>query len=308
MANETVLKRYEGNPIIVPGQVPRANSIFNSAVIPFRDGYVGVFRVDEICRTMSLHVGWSRDGLQWDISPDRIDLLCDDPEIATHGVGYDPRVTPVDGTYYVTWCNDYHGPTIGIATTEDFETFHQMENAFPPYNRNGVLFPRKIGGKFAMCHRPSDRGHTPFGDIFYCESPDMIHWGKQRHVFGPSGGWQSTKVGAGPSPIETDEGWLLIYHGVLTSCNGFVYSMGAAVLDLDEPWKVRYRTRDYIMAPTTDYERVGDVPNVVFPNSALVDDATGDLTLYYGCADTVIGVAYANIKDIIQFTKDCSMV
>jgi len=223
-------------------------------------------------------------------------------------VGYDPRVTPVDGTYYVTWCNNYHGPTIGIATTEDFETFHQMENAFPPYNRNGVLFPRKIGGKFAMCHRPSDRGHTPFGDIFYCESPDMMHWGKQRHVFSPSGGWQSTKVGAGPSPIETDEGWLLIYHGVLNSCNGFVYSMGAAVLDLDEPWKVRYRTKDYIMAPTTEYERVGDVPNVVFPNAALVDDATGDLTLYYGCADTVIGVAYGNVKDIVQFAKDCSMV
>ena len=135
----------------------------------------------------------------------------------------------------------------------------------------------------------------------------MTHWGKQRHVFSPAGGWQSTKVGAGPSPIETEEGWLLIYHGVLTSCNGFVYSMGAAILDLDEPWKVLYRTKDYLMAPTTDYERVGDVPNVVFPNAAIVDD-DGNVTLYYGCADTVIGIAHAKVQDIIDFTKGCSMV
>ena len=307
MANETVFRRYEHNPIIVPDQVPRANSIFNSAVIRYADGYVGVFRVDEIDRSMTLHVGWSKDGLSWDIEPDILTLECDDAEIATHGYGYDPRVTPLEETYYVTWCNDYHGPTIGLARTDDFKTFTQMENCFPPHNRNGVLFPRKIGGKYAMLHRPSDRGHTPFGDMFYCESPDLRHWGKQRFVFGPAGGWQSTKIGPGPVPIETDEGWLLIYHGVLTSCNGFVYSTGAALLDLDEPWHVLYRTKDYLLAPTTQYERVGDVPNVCFPNATIMDEDTGEVTLYYGCADTCIGVAYAKLDDIIAFTKERSL-
>jgi beta-1,4-mannooligosaccharide/beta-1,4-mannosyl-N-acetylglucosamine phosphorylase len=107
-----------------------------------------------------------------------------------------------------------------------------------------------------MLSRPSDNGHTPFGDIFYSQSPDLIHWGRHRFVMGTAGGWQSTKIGAGPVPIETDEGWLLIYHGVLTSCNGFVYSFGAALLDLDEPWKVRYRAAPYLLSPQTLYECV----------------------------------------------------
>ena len=127
--------------------------------------------------------------------------------------------------------------------------FHQMENAFLPYNRNGVLFPRKIEGKFAMLSRPSDTGHTRFGDIFYSESPDLTHWGHHRHVMSPTWGWQATKIGAGPTPIETSEGWLLIYHGVLTSCNGFVYSFGAALSDPEKPWKVIYRTRPYLLNP-----------------------------------------------------------
>lgn len=307
MANETVLKRYEGNPIIVPEQVPGANSIFNSAVVPFEGKYAGVFRVDEQDRTMALHPGFSHDGIHWDISPERIHLVCDEPEIATHGVGYDPRVIPLEGTWYVCWCNNYHGPTIGLARTDDFQTFHQLENMLPPYNRNGVLFPRKIGGKYAMLHRPSDRGHTPFGDIYYAESPDLMHWGKQRFVFGTAGGWQSTKVGPGPVPIETPEGWLILYHGVLTSCNGFVYSMGAAILDLDEPWKVLARTSHYLLAPTTDYERIGDVPNVVFP-AACLEKPDGELWIYYGCADTCVALATATIADIIAFTREHNLV
>ena len=182
----------------------------------------------------------------------------------------DPRIVKLEKKYYITWCNGYHGPTIGVAYTKDFENFYQLENAYLPFNRNGVLFPRKINSKYAMLNRPSDNGHTPFGDIFYSESPDMIHWGCHRHVMTPIPfTWQSTKVGAGPNPIETNIGWLLIYHGVLTSCNGFVYSMGAAILDLEKPWKILYRTKPYLMSPQKLYECVGDVPNVFFPSKKL---------------------------------------
>lgn len=111
-----------------------------------------------------------------------------------------------------------------------------------------------------MLSRPSDNGHTPFGDIFYSESPDLTYWGRHRFVMGVTEGWQSTKIGAGPVPIETSEGWLLIYHGVLTSCNGFVYSAGAALLDLDQPWKVIARAKPYIISPQTYYECVGMCP------------------------------------------------
>jgi beta-1,4-mannooligosaccharide/beta-1,4-mannosyl-N-acetylglucosamine phosphorylase len=217
---------------------------------------------------------------------------------------YDPRVTWLEDRYYVTWCNGYHGPTIGVGYTHDFETFHELDNAFLPFNRNGVLFPRKVGGVYLMLSRPSDNGHTPFGDIFVSESPDLVHWGRHRHVMAPrSWTWEATKIGAGPTPIETPEGWLLIYHGVLTSCNGFVYSMGAALLDLDEPWKVIARSRDYILSPQVVYEQVGDTPNVVFPCAALLDTPTGRLTIYYGGADTVVCLAHGYLSEVIDFVK-----
>ena len=157
-----------------------------------------------------------------------------------------------------------------------------------------------------MLSRPSDNGHTPFGDIFTVKAGSGS--------LGPAppgdaaGGVKATKIGAGPVPIETTEGWLLIYHGVLTSCNGFVYSMGAALLDLDEPWKVRYRTAPYLLSPQKDYECVGDVPNVVFPCAALCDADTGRLAIYYGAADTVTALAFAYIDEIIAFVKENSLI
>jgi beta-1,4-mannooligosaccharide/beta-1,4-mannosyl-N-acetylglucosamine phosphorylase len=302
MANETVFKRYAGNPIITARAIPRANSIHNSAIVRFGKGYAGIFRVDEQDMNFVLHVGHSDDGIHWRIDPAPVRMRSDDPDIKVADHSYDPRITKLADTYYITWCNAAeHGPCIGLAATKDFKTFRQMENPLPTANRNCVIFPRKITGKYAILHRPSDRAHTPFGDIFYATSPDLIHWGCHRFVFGPIGGWQSTKVGPGPVPIETKDGWLLIYHGVWTSCNGYLYYAGGALLDLDKPWKVLYRTKDYLLAPTELYERVGDVPNVIFPSSAIVE---GDrIRLYYGCADTCISMAEAKLSDVIRFVK-----
>jgi beta-1,4-mannooligosaccharide/beta-1,4-mannosyl-N-acetylglucosamine phosphorylase len=298
-----VVWRSSRNPVIPRDLIPSSNSIFNSAVVPFGGGFAGVFRCDDKRRFMQLHSGRSEDGIDWEIEDDRIEWVSDEPEIGQWVYGYDPRVCWIEDRYYVTWCNGYHGPTIGVGYTRDFETFYQLENAFLPYNRNGVLFPRKINGKFAMLSRPSDRGHTPWGDMFYSESPDICHWGHHRFVMGTKPGWQSTKIGAGPTPIETTEGWLLIYHGVLTSCNGFVYSAGAALLDVDRPWKVMYRTAPYILSPQELYECVGDVPNVVFPCAALFDAPTGRIAMYYGAADTVTGLAYTQVDELIEFVK-----
>ncbi|MEX1173324.1 MAG: glycoside hydrolase family 130 protein [Chloroflexota bacterium] len=296
--------RSSRNPIIPRDSLPRSNSIFNSAVVPFGDGYAGVFRVDDTARTMNLHAGLSQDGISWQIEPDPISFVPAHGRVAelqaTFEHAYDPRVTWLEDRFYVTWCTGYHGPTIGVGWTHDFVTFHQLENAFLPFNRNGVLFPRRINGQFAILSRPSDNGHTPFGDIFYSESEDLIHWGRHRHVMAPvPWTWASTKIGAGPTPIETAEGWLLLYHGVLTSCNGFVYSMGAALLDLDEPWNVVARGRDYLLSPQVPYEQMGDVPNVVFPCAALVDRDTDRLTIYYGAADTVTCLAHAHLSEIV---------
>ena len=303
-----VVWRSGHNPIIPADLLSCSNSIFNSAVVPFGDGFAGVFRVDHKDRRQYLHAGRSADGKDWRIDEEPIAFVCDDPEIGDFQFAYDPRVTKMEDKYYVVWCNGYHGPVIGMAYTYDFTEFHQLENALLPYNRNGVLFPRKIGGKYALLSRPGGPGHNAYGDIFYSESPDLCHWGRHRYVFGSSSGWQMTKVGAGPAPIETTEGWLLIYHGVLESCNGFVYSTGAALLDLEMPWKVLYRTRSYILAPKETYERMGDTPNVVFPCAALADSATGRIALYYGGADTVTCLAYADVDELIHHIEADSVV
>jgi beta-1,4-mannooligosaccharide/beta-1,4-mannosyl-N-acetylglucosamine phosphorylase len=255
-----------------------------------------------------LHVGRSPGRFNWTFEPKPIDFICDDPEVKRHEYGYDPRVTLIEDSYYVTWCNGYHGPTIGVARTKDFVTFEQLENSFLLYNRNGVLFPRKINGKFAMLSRPSDTGHTPFGDIFYSESPDMICWGKHRHVMSKGDPWwQNTKIGAGPSPIETSEGWLLFYHGVINTCNGFNYSIGAALLDHDQPWKVKARLNQALLIPEADYELVGHVPGVCFPVGCLCDNATGRLAIYYGAADTFSALCFGQAEEIVEFIKSNSM-
>ena len=299
--------RYSQNPIIKRDAIPSSNSIFNSAVVPFQDGYAGVFRCDSKCVSMDIFAGFSKDGIHWEINHDPI-VFEGDEEITKREYRYDPRICFLEDRYYITWCNGYHGPTIGVAYTFDFKTFHQLENAFLPYNRNGVMFPRKINGKYAMLSRPSDTGHTPFGDIFYSQSPDLEYWGHHRHVMSTfkddASAWQSTKIGPGPVPIETEEGWLLIYHGVINTCNGYVYRMGAALLDLEQPWKVIARSKAYVLAPYEPYECMGDVPNVVFPCATLADADTGRIAIYYGCADTVTGLAFTTVDEMIKYIKE----
>lgn len=300
--------RYSENPIIKGNHIPCSNSIFNSAVVPYGDGFKGVFRVDDKRIRPRLHVGNSKDGIHWDIEETPIrfnnEKLCDPEETGTVYYAYDPRVCFIEDRYYITWCAGYHGPTIGLAYTFDFETFYRLENAFLPYNRNGVLFPKKINGKFGMLSRPSDTGHTQSGDIFYSESTDLEYWGHHRHVMAPQWDWGPMKIGAGPVPIETDEGWLLFYHGVLNTCNGMVYRMGVALLDKDEPWKVLKRGRYYLLSPTETYECQGDVRNVVFPCACLTDAESGKITIYYGCADTVTGMAFTTIDEISKFLEE----
>lgn len=310
---EDVVWRYSGNPIIPRNPIPCAQGVYNSAAVPFGNGFAGVMRVEHKDSMPRLHAAHSLDGIHWNIEEQKIHLRGGDPDIARPAYSYDPRVCKfeegADSLYYITWCTDYHGPTIGVARTRDFITFEQLENAFLPFNRNGVLFPRRINGKYVMLSRPSDNGHTPFGDIYVSESPDMIHWGRHRFVMGAGGQWwQGTKIGAGPVPIETTEGWLLLYHGVCNTCNGFVYSMGAALLELDAPSHVRYRTDKYLLFPTEAYETTGFVPNVCFPCAAICDAPTGRLAIYYGAADTCTSLCFAYVGEIMDFLKANSTV
>jgi beta-1,4-mannooligosaccharide/beta-1,4-mannosyl-N-acetylglucosamine phosphorylase len=258
---------------------------------------------------MNIHAGFSQDGIHWEIDHEPIKMQPGNTGMIESDYKYDPRVTWIEDRYWVSWCNGYHGPTIGIAYTYDFKEFFQCENAFLPFNRNGVLFPERIDGKYAMLSRPSDNGHTPFGDIYISFSPDMKFWGEHRCVMKVSpfeqSAWQCTKIGAGSVPIRTDEGWLIFYHGVIHTCNGFRYSMGAAILDLNDPSRVLYRTQPYLLAPDALYELTGDVPNVLFPCAALCQE--DKVAIYYGAADTVVGLAFGYLQEILDFTRSNSL-
>ena len=278
-------------------------------MIQYDGKFVGVFRAEYKNSRPHLHIGWSQDGFSWQIDEERIRWIDEQGEVYQPTYEYDPRLVKIDDKYYIMWCTEFGGfPTIGLGHTEDFKKFIRLENAFLPFNRNGVLFPRKINGKYMMLSRPSDNGHTPFGDIFISESFDLKHWGKHRKVMskGGYGWWQSLKIGGGPPPIETSDGWLMIYHGVNLTCNGYVYSFGGALLDLEEPSKVLYRSGNYLLTPEKEYETNGFVSNVVFPCATLYDKQTGRIAIYYGAADTYLALCFTYINKLVEYIKTTS--
>ncbi|MFZ1292393.1 MAG: glycoside hydrolase family 130 protein [Melioribacteraceae bacterium] len=302
--------RFSKNPIINWNPIPKAARVYNSAIVPFQNEFAGVFRADQKNGRATLFSGKSEDGITINLDLDPINWIDENGNPKPTSYAYDPRVVKIDDTFYIVWCDDMNGPSIGLGRTKDFKTFTRMSNPLMPFNRNGVLFPRKINGKYYLLSRPSDSGHTPFGDIFISESPNLIYWGNHKHVMskGGKGWWQGTKIGAGPIPIETKEGWLLFYHGVSGTCNGFVYSFGAVILDINEPSKVLYRTRDYLLTPEKEYETIGFVPNVVFPCANLFDAETGRIAIYYGAADTYTAIAFTQVDELLNYIKNNSEV
>ena len=303
------LWRYQENPIIGRNPLEGVARIFNSAVIPYEGAFIGVFRGEQTNGIPYIYLGRSQDGIHWNFDPEKIPFVDAQGKPFMPIYAYDPRLVKVEDAYYLIWCQDFYGASIGMAKTTDFKTFVRLENPFIPYNRNAVLFPRKIHGNYVMLSRPSDSGHTPFGDIFLSESPDMTFWGKHRHVMGKgSEWWESLKIGGGAAPIETSEGWLLFYHGVSGTCNGYVYSIGGAILDIDEPSRVKYRCERWLLTPEEWYEERGFVPNVTFPCATLHDPETGHIAVYYGAADSYVGLAFGQVDEIIDYIKDHSRV
>ena len=301
--------RYSENPIIGRNPAKGVARIFNSAVMPYGDGFIGVFRGEQTNGIPYIYLGRSKDAIHWEFDEEKIPFKDEEGNDFMPRYAYDPRLVKVEDTYYIIWCQDFYGASIGIAKTQDFKTFTRIENPFIPFNRNAVLFPRKINGKYMMMSRPSDSGHTPFGDIFLSESPDMVYWGKHRHVMGKSPEWwESVKIGGGAAPIETNEGWLLFYHGVTGTCNGYVYSIGGAILDIDNPSVVKYRCENFLLTPEEWYEERGFVPNVTFPCATIHDAATGRIAIYYGAADSYVGLAFTTADEVVAYIKEHSVV
>jgi len=301
--------RYTENPIIGRNPIPGVARIFNSAVVPYEGEFIGVFRAEQTDGIPFVYLGRSKDGIKWTFDTEKVPFTDSEGNSFMPRYAYDPRLVKVEDTYYIIWCQDFYGAAIGMAKTNDFKSFERIENPFLPFNRNAVLFPRKINGNYVMLSRPSDSGHTPFGDIFLSESPDLVYWGKHRHVMGKSEKWwESLKIGGGAAPIETSEGWLLFYHGVTGTCNGYVYSIGGAILDRDNPSKVLYRCSSFLITPQEWYEERGFVPNVCFPCATIHDADTGRIAIYYGAADSYVAMAFTTLDDIIDHIKKNSEI
>lgn len=296
--------RYSENPIIKRNPIKDVARIFNSAVVSYKGKFIGIFRGETVTGIPYLYLGYSEDAINWHYEEEKIHFVDEQGNEFMPKYAYDPRLIKVEDTYYIIWCTDFYGAALGLAKTRDFKTFIRMDNPFLPFNRNGVLFPRKINGNFMLLSRPSDSGHTPFGDIFLSESPDLVYWGKHKHVMSKGENWwQALKIGGGAAPIETTEGWLLFYHGVTGTCNGYVYSMGAAILDLKKPSVVKYRSENFILTPEEWYEERGFVANVIFPCATLHDAETGRIAIYYGAADSYVGLAFTSAEEIVNYIK-----
>jgi len=307
-ASSSPLWRWSGNPLTKRNPTANIARIFNSAVVPFQGGFIGVFRGEQTNGIPLLYLGRSPDGFRWSFDDKPIHFVNKAGQPYEPLYAYDPRLVKIEETYYILWCGDFYGAAIGLAATQDFQSFTRYENPFIPFNRNAVLFPRKVNGKFLLLSRPSDSGHTPFGDIFLSASPDLEYYGHHRHVMGPSREWwESLKIGAGAAPIETSEGWLLFYHGVASTCNGYVYSLGGCLLDLNEPSKVLYRSSNYFLTPEEPYEEKGFVNNVCFPCACLVDKDSQRLALYYGSADSYVSLAFGYVDEIVAYIKSHSV-
>lgn len=227
----------------------------------------------------------------------------------------DPRISKIDDDYLVTYTalqrpafDKIDGVRIGLAVTKDFKSIHQHNIVGPPNHRDkdAVIFPRKINGKIMMLHRiEPDIQIIAFDSSEQLYNPPAKLW--EEHlanlddhiVMRSEFKWEGKKIGAGPTPIETKEGWLLIYHGVDLN---HVYRMGVALLDLDNPQKVIARATVPVLEPELDFEINGDVPNVVFPEGAVV--INGVLHVYYGAADLVIGHAEVPMDELMDWLLD----
>lgn len=291
-------KRCTQNPLITSKDIPyQVNTVFNAGAADLGNEVLLLLRVESCSGRSHLTVARSKDGMNdWQIEDKALMHPGEAFPYEEFGVE-DCRITwmkELDAWIVVYTAYTEHGPAIGIAKTKDFRSVERTGIAFPPDNKDGAMFPRKINGLYAMLHRPSVGG----GSIWIGYSPDLTFWGKSDVVVPIRGGpwWDGIRVGAGLPPIETDKGWLLIYHGVKLLPGGPIYRMGAALLDLEKPHKLIARARRWLFAPDEQYERIGDVPNVVFPCGGFVRG--NDLWVYYGAADSSICLATFPLKEL----------
>lgn len=295
--------RHPANPIITAADLPyAANTVFNPGAT-IRDGEtILLMRVEDRRGLSHLTVARSSDGVTgWriDDAPSFLPTPDTHPE-EIWGIE-DPRVTFIgEEQRWIVAYTAYSrgGPLVSLATTEDFETFERLGAVLPPENKDAALFPVRFAGRWALIHRPMGF------HMWIAFSPDLRHWGDHRILLHARDGgwWDARKIGLSPPPLQTDRGWLILYHGVRTTASGSIYRLGLALLDLENPRRVLKRSSEWLFSPREAYERSGDVDDAVFPCGwTLVDD---EVRMYYGAADTSIGLATARLSELLAWLDE----
>lgn len=299
--------RFEGNPIITPADVgPRVNAIFNPAATMFDGETLLLARVEDRSGMSNLVVARSADGYaDWTVEPDR-GITADPTRFEERWGVEDPRITQIDGSYYVVYTGfSEGGPLVCLATTTDFVNFERLGVLMPPEDKDAALFPVRFGERWALVHRPLPTALGMGAHVWLSWSPDLRYWGDAQILLHARAGgmWDANKVGLGPPPLRTEDGWLICYHGVRITASGSIYRAGLALLDLKDPCTVLGRTGDWVFGPKEPFERSGDVPGVVFPTGWILDEDGDTVRLYYGAADTVIGVATASLRALLRLVE-----
>lgn len=298
--------RYKHNPILTADDWPYpVNTVFNPGATLLPDGTTLLLcRVEDRSGHSHLCVARSADGVHnWQI--DEQPTLPADPEQFPEelwGVE-DPRITyvPELASYAVVYtAYSRGGPGVSLALTEDFRRFERYGMIMPPEDKDAALLPRRIGGHWALIHRPVGNLGA---HMWISYSPDLRHWGSHKLMLEARRGawWDANKIGLSPPPIETPQGWLVVYHGVRQTAGGALYRLGLALFDLDNPERCLRRSSTWIFGPEEPYERHGDVDNVVFPCGYTLAPDGDTLSLYYGAADTSIALATGSVRALLEW-------
>jgi predicted GH43/DUF377 family glycosyl hydrolase len=240
-----------------------------------------------------LRIARSKDGRHFTVEDKP--FVYPSTKLETFGIE-DPRITLIDDTYYIYFSAvSPNGVGEVMVSTRDFQQVTHHGMIFAPENKDVIIFPEKINGKYYALHRPVPKS-TGTPEIWIAESDNLLYWGNHQFLLGlREGKWDSGRIGGGAVPIKTDRGWLELYHGASEDDR---YCMGAVLLDLQDPTKVIARSDTPILEPEEDYETDGFFGNVVFSCGVIVE---GDIVkMYYGAADTSMACAELRLSEILD--------
>jgi len=294
-----LIHRSERNPLISIEDLPfRCIDICNAGAVRVADEYILLLTIQSLEGFYFIYPARSRDGYDFEVSEQPLMAPSrEGPFGAEEELGVlDPRIVRLDDVYYIAYdVLGEHGFRLGLGRTEDFRTVERVGLVSEPDTKAGVLFPKKIKGKYARLERPSE-GKS----IWISFSEDLEYWGWSEVVMTPRGGfWDSDRIGVAGPPVETDLGWLISYYGVKGTSAGPLYRLGAAILDVENPARLVKRTNVPILSPREDYERLGDVTNLVFLCGWIIE-LDNQVKLYYGAANSCICLGTAKLEDIFE--------